>query len=239
MEDQIAMATTTKKTTATKKTSTKAADSAIKDSKPIQVEKATEDAPVAKETELEKLVKEQAEMIAQLKAQLTASANRPADNREKVVFLWQAPVADYNVVEFGERGRYGRIVGPTGTITIPKNELSQVMDASIRHYMDMRWLVVLSGLDEHEREMFGVNYKPGEYLSKEAFMNVVGLGKEILDIYPKLCESHKQIVARFYFEAYKGGQNVEREVVVALNKLSKNEAFKAIIEDMNQKDVSE
>ena len=153
--------------------------------------------------------------------------------------MWQAPVADYNVVEFGEKGRYGRIVGQTGKIVVPKNELSQIMDTPIRHYMDQRWLIVLSGLDEQEREMFGVNYKDGEYLSKEAFMNVVGLGKEILNIYPALCDAHKQIVAKFYYEAYQNGESIDRDVVVALNKLSKNEAFKAIIADMNQKDVSE
>lgn len=235
-----------KKTTTTKRTASKRTEKAdttaskrkaeVKEAEPKEVK--TVETNTA---DLEALIKEQAAMIAQLKEQIAANAqNVPGtDNREKVIFLWQAPVADYNVVEFGERGRFGRIIGKTGSIMIPKSELSQIMDTPIRYYMDKRWLVVLSGLDENEREMFGINYKEGEYLSKEAFMDVVGTGEAILDIYPKLCDSHKDIVAKFYYEAWKEGKDIKRDTVVALNKLNKNEAFKQIIEEMNEKDASE
>lgn len=231
----MATSTTTKKASTAKKTTKKA--ETVKE----VVQESVKPADDGKTAELESLIKSQAAMIEELKQQLEAAKhNAPrGDNREKVVLLWQAPVADYNVVEFGDRGQYGRVVGNSGTVTIPKDELSQVMDSSIRHLMDMRWLIVLSGLDEQEREIYGVNYKPGEYLSKEAFLDVVGTGDRMLEIYPKLCDAHKEIVAKYYYEAWRENRDVKRDTVVALNKISKNDAFKAIIEEMNERDASE
>lgn len=230
------MATTTKKATSEKKTATK---TSTKKSESIET-KVVKPEPVAADrtAELEKLLKEQAHVIEALKKQISENKSTVSDKGEKVVFLWQAPVSDENIIEFGDRGRYGRIVGKMGTIIIPKNDLSQVMDAPIRYFLDKRWLVILSGLDEQEREMYGVNYKPNEYLSKEAFLNVVGVGKDMIELYPQLCDSHKEMVAKFYWEAWQEGRNIDRETVVALNKISKNEAFKAIIEAMNERDAS-
>lgn len=231
------MATTTKKAATEKKTATK---TSTKKAESIETKAVKAEPVVADKTaELEKLIAEQAQMIELLKKQISENKSIVSDKGEKVVFLWQAPVSDENVIEFGDRGRYGRIVGKTGTIIIPKNELSQVMDAPIRYFLDKRWLVILSGLDEQEREMYGVNYKPNEYLSKEAFFNVVGVGKKMVELYPQLCESHKDMVAKFYWEAWQEGRQIDRETVVALNKINKNEAFKAIIEEMNARDVSE
>lgn len=225
----MASTTTTKKASTAKRTTKKAETEAV-------VPESN-----TRESEMESLIKSQAAMIEELKKQLEASkyAAPRTDNREKVVLLWQAPVADYNIVEFGDRGQYGRVVGNSGTVAIPKDELSQVMDSSIRHLLDMRWLIVLSGLDEEEREIYGVNYKDGEYLSKEAFLDVVGTGEKILEIYPKLCEAHKDIVAKFYYEAWRENRGVKRDIVVALNKLCKHDAFKSIIEEMNERDASE
>lgn len=226
----MASTTTTKKASTAKRTTKKAETEAV-------VPESN-----TRESEMESLIKSQAAMIEELKKQLEESKKYAAprtDNREKVVLLWQAPVADYNIVEFGDRGQYGRVVGNSGTLIIPKDELSQVMDSSIRYFMDKRWLIVLSGLTDEEREMFGVNYKPGEYLSKEAFLDVIGTGEKILDIYPNLCEAHKEIVAKFYYEAWRENRGVKRDIVVALNKLCKHDAFKAIIEEMNERDASE
>lgn len=216
------------------------AEAAEKAAAKAEAKKAAEEADKLKQ--LEALVRAQAETIEQLKGEIQKGttinlAAVPAE--ERVVFLWQAPVADYNEITFGVNGRYGRIVGPTGTFFVPKSELSQVLDAPTRHYIDIRWLIVLSGLDEQEREMLGCNYKKGEYLSKDAFMKVADMGDDILDIYPGLCKSHKDIVAKFYFEAWREGKDLKRETVIKLNKLSGSEAFKTIIEEMNARDLTE
>lgn len=170
---------------------------------------------------------------------------------EKVWFLWQAPVADYNVIEFGDHGMYGRITGQTGTFYVPKPDLSRIMTEINRYYIDIRWLVILSGLNEDEREIYGVNYADGEIIDKGAFPKLVELGDEILSIFPKLCPSHKLIVAQRYMEAYMNGSNkVTRDRVVKLNEMSKKDfanlpdgnvlkrgAFASIIDEMNQKDA--
>lgn len=243
------MKTSATSTKGTRTASTKTRSTAVKKDMEIKADEIAVleeiDPVIDARTEIEQLkelIKAQNEQINQLKAE-TQRANTvsyaavPAD--ERVVFLWQAPVADYNEVTFGLNGRYGRIVGKTGTFFVPKAELSQVLDAPTRRYLETRWLLILSGLDDQEREMFGVDYKPGEYLSKEAFMKVVDMGDDILDIYPGLCEAHKEIVAKFYYEAWQSGKKIKRETVVKLNKLSGNDAFKAILEEMNARDLDE
>jgi len=158
---------------------------------------------------------------------------------EKVHFLWQAEVSDENVFEIGRDGIYGRIVGRTGSFYVPKSDLSRVMDAMFRLLLARRWIVVVDGLDESEREAYGVNYKEGELLDKRAFAKMVELGDGMLSIYPKLCKGHREMVAKRYHEAFaQRSPFVTREVVTELNRLSKeagseNGDFADIIEALN------
>lgn len=187
-----------------------------------------------------------AAQLAEMKKQMEAMARpvfyqMPTD-APKVTFLWQAEVADDNTVTFGEHGIFGRIVGKVGTFTIPKNALSQLMDDKVRHWIDRRWLIVLGGLDEDEKELFGVNYKEGEILDKGAFTKLVELGDEILNIYPNLCDSHKDIVAKRFYDAWQNkNEHVTRERVMALNELARKAGrkndFVKIIEEMNAADL--
>lgn len=185
--------------------------------------------------------------IAEINAKLD-SASRPqviqiSQDSEKVQFLWQAEVAEDNVVTFGDGGMYGRIQGKTGVFYVPKSDLSRVMDATNRFYLDKRWLIVTDGLTQDEREALGVDYKEGEILDRKAFAKMVDLKEEILEIYPKLCPAHKEMVAKRYNDAYASGNiNVTREIVVELNRLSKLAGsekgdFIEIIEQMNAKDA--
>lgn len=187
------------------------------------------------------------EQIEELKAALTAAKNTPAqivvaapDSGERVHLLWQAEVADDNIIEFGDGGMYGRIVGKTGSIYIPKNDLSRILDAANRLYLDRRWLIVVSGLTDDEREALGVAYRDGEILDKKAFQKLLELDKEeLLEIYPELCESHKEMIAKRFYEAYASGKPVKRDIVVALNNIAPVEAFKAVIDGMNKADLGE
>ena len=164
---------------------------------------------------------------------------------EKVHFLWQAEVSEENVFEIGRDGIYGRIVGRTGSFYVPKNDLSRVMDAMIRLLLTRRWIVVVDGLDESEREAYGVNYKEGELLDKRAFAKMVELGDGMLSIYPKLCKGHQEMVAKRYHEAFaQRSPFVTREVVTELNRLSReagseNGDFADIIEAMNSASLND
>ena len=198
-----------------------------------------------RDLEIEELKKELAEMREMLKqAQSAPQVVQVAPQEaEKVHCLFEAEVADDNIFSLGENGRYGRIIGKTGSFFIPKNELSSVMDAQFRSMLENRWIIIVSGLTDEEREAFGVDYKEGEYLDKKAFAKMVDMGDEILEVYPKLCKGHQEMVAKRYYEAYlNGNPKVTRELVVELNKLSKKAGsekgdFIGIIERMNEADT--
>lgn len=183
--------------------------------------------------------------IEQLKMMLATQSVQPqvvqvSADVEKVRFLWQAPVADDNVVIFGDGGMYGRIVGQTGMFYVPKPDLSRIMDGMNRLFLEKRWLIVLSGMTDEERDTYGVNYKDGELIDSNAFTKLIEMGNTILDVYPDLCDGHKEIVAKRYYDAWKSGSKlVERSTIVELNKISPNSSFRTILEEMNAREVNE
>lgn len=162
---------------------------------------------------------------------------------QKVHFLWMAEVADDNAVQFGDGGMYGSIVGKTGSFYVPKSDLSRILTSMNRKFLDDRWLIVVSGLDDEEREALGVNYHEGELLDRKAFAKMVELGDELLELYPALCEGHKQMVAQRYADAFAAGSPyVTRERAVRLNEMSRREGhergdFVHIVEEMNERDA--
>ena len=184
-----------------------------------------------------------AEALKNIPKQAAPQIVQVSTSAEQVHFLWMAPVADDNVVQFADGGMYGNIVGKTGSFYVPKPDLSRILTEMNRRFMAQRWLLVVSGLTDEEREALGVDYKPGEVLDKKAFAKLVELGDELLNIYPALCEGHKVMAAQMYADAYRqGSRYVTRERTVKLNALSKRKGhekgdFIAIIEDMNEKDT--
>lgn len=229
------------KKTAAAKTGNSAVKSAGEKKKSSVQEKSAQEDMLAELAESKRQMEAQ---IAELKAQLEkASAPAPqiiqmSGNTERIDFLWMAPVADDNQLLIGEQGMYGKIVGKTGNFSIPKNDLSRILDSAMRKYLDNRWLIVLGGMTPEERVQYGVDYKPGEVLDKQAFLGLLDMGKKILDIYPGLCDQSKEMVAKLYYEAYADQTHyVSRDIVVQLNKISPQQGFKAIIEDMNAKEA--
>lgn len=184
--------------------------------------------------------------LAEMQEQITRMQNQApqvvtyAADTERVQFFWEAPVANNNEVDFGPNGLYGRIVGKTGSFSVPKNELSRILTAAVRMYLDRRWLIVVSGLNEEEREALGVNYAKGEILDKKMFRTMVENGEDIVEIFPGLCDEHKEIVAKTFYETWQNSpQMVSREVVMALYKSYKNIALKKIIEGMNAQELED
>lgn len=214
-----------------------------------QAEPETPAAPVMYTAEqVQQMMKEAAaaavaEALKNIPQQTAPQIVQVSTSAEQVHFLWMAPVADDNVVQFGDGGMYGNIVGKTGSFYVPKPDLSRILTEMNRRFMAQRWLLVVSGLTDEEREALGVDYKPGEVLDKRAFAKLVELGDELLNIYPALCEGHKVMAAQMYADAYRqGSRYVTRERTVKLNALSKRKDhekgdFIAIIEDMNEKDA--
>ena len=188
----------------------------------------------------ELLQKQMEELQRQILAMQRPQVIQVAADTERVYFLWQADVADYNLVTFGPGGMYGAITGKTGTFSVPKNDLSRILDSRTRGYLDRRWLIVVDGLTDDERESLNVAYKDGEILDRKVFDRMVDLSKdEICEIYPKLCLSHKEMVARHYYEAFQNrNESVTRQKVIALRNLTRDmnldiQAFQTILQEMN------
>ena len=229
----------------TKKTTTTTAKSAAE--KPAVPTEPADDVRAEYEKKFAEL---QASMTAQLeamKAQM-AAAQAPqivqvSADVEKIHFLWMAEVADDNVQNFGQGGMYARIVGKRGEFIMPKTELSRILDNMTRACLDKRWLIVISGLNDEEREALGVDYKEGELLDKKAFARMVELEDGILSIYPALCEGHKMMVAKRYYEAWtEHSSHVRRDVVLELKRMTqeagiKENVFADILQEMNEADA--
>lgn len=212
----------------------------------ISAEKVEDPALKALREQNEMLQKQMEQLQMQLLAMQKPQVIQVTADTERVYFLWQAEVADYNLVTFGPGGMYGSITGKTGTFSVPKNELSRILDNRTRGFIQKRWLIVLDGLTDDERESLGVAYRDGEILDKKVFSRMVDLSKdEICEVYEKLCDSHKEMVGRRYYEAWQNKNNaVTRDKVIALRNITREQgldikAFQQILKEMNANEEEE
>jgi uncharacterized small protein (DUF1192 family) len=196
-------------------------------------------------SEVEAMLAAMQAQIEELKAQNAAQpvavlSEAGVQKREMIKFRWQAPVSDDNVLEIGPNGRWATITGKERTFSVPKDELGNVLTAQVRNLLDMRWLIVLDGLDEEEMEAIGCRYAPGEILDRKAFSRLVELGGEIVSIYKSLCDGNREIVAKVMYEDWQahGGRHISRDTVVALKKIDpERAAFSEILREMNEREA--
>ena len=183
--------------------------------------------------------------VERMIAEALAAYNRvqtPAavPEKERVNLLWQAPVMAENVEDFGVHGQY-HVTGQTSGFWVPKEELPLMITARVRFYLEQRWLIVLSGLTDEEREIYGVNYRPGEYLTKQAFAKLAEQGQKLLEIYPQLCKGNRQIVAGAVYQGWKeGNKAINRGLVEDLAALCRKidpeeTTFQTILVEMAEK----
>lgn len=237
-ETEIKTEVTEEKKKTTRKPRTKKAPTEATVEKPVEENK-NEELELLK-SQIEMYKKQMSEMMETMQRMQQPQVITVPVSAEKVHFLWQAEVADDNKVMFGQGGRLGNVTGKRGEFYVPKSEFTSMMDEQCRYYMDKRWLIVLDGLTEDEREAYGVNYKEGEYLDREAFRKIIEMGDAILDIYPNLCQGSKMMVAQRYLEAFQNHSPfVKRETVIKLNEMSKDKDcprgyFMPIVEGLNR-----
>lgn len=216
------------------------------------VETATEAPKTFTEEDVQRMI---AEALARQAETFKPQVIQVSQGDKKVVIRFQAEVADDNVAVFGAGGYYGQITGKSGMLTVPKSEFtSRFLDESARWMLKHRWLIVLDGLDEQERELYGVNYREGEYMDDMAFAKMLDMPEEeMLEVYPKLCLPYREMVARRFVTGYQSGDyrvTQRRSLIKQLNDMSKKDyanlpagdvrrkgAFASILEGMNQDDV--
>ena len=210
--------------------------------KPGRNPKATADKPVAeaKEPETNREVEELKALVLRLQQQLAEQKPHVVQvmaDTERVTMRFQADVADDNVSTFGPDGMYGQVTGASGIVTVPKSEWSRFYTESVRAMIARRWLIVISGMTDEEREMYGCAYKSGEVMDEMAFHRMLDMGRELLAVFPALCESHKEMIASKFISAWENGDDraKDRELIVALNEMSKEDYKNAEKNDMRRK----
>ena len=171
---------------------------------------------------------------------------------QEVVMRFQDECADDNRLLLGPNGVYASITGKSGMVVVPKKEWTRFYDKTVRGLIKNRKLIVLSGLSETERALYNADYKEGEVLDEMAFAKLLDMGEELLDIFPKLCREHREMVARRFAQASveKDPRALNRDLIVKLNRISKEDyasltekdprkkgAFYPIIERLNQMDA--
>ena len=233
--------TTPKKTTA-KKTAAKKA-----------VEKKEEGAATFTQEQVNAIVAEAVKKALE-SAQAQPSVVRVTADTPVVKIRYQSECSPVNVINFGINGKFGSITGKTGMLTIRKEDfLGEFRDNLVQKLLASRELIVLDGLTDEEREMYGVQYRKGEFMDEKMFAKMVDMGEEILEVYPDLNPTYKLMVAKRFAEEYeKHPKKISRDIVVKLNAMSKKDtkdlpkgdprkqgAFAQVIEAMNEADVSE
>lgn len=240
------MAETTKKKPGRKpkaKTTKKETETVSKQENIVTAEVQSEGIPVsgpAVADPRDEAIAELRNMVKQLQDELAARKPQIVQvmaDTEKVVMRFQAEVADDNVTIFGPDGMYGQVTGKAGTVAVPKSEWSRFYNESVRNMISRRWLVVLSGMDEQERDLYGCNYKQGEILDDMAFHRLLDMGRDLIAIFPALCPDHQEMVASRFVTAWNDDDPrvKDRELVVALNEMSKEPFKKADKNDLRRK----
>nr|DAM46664.1 MAG TPA: hypothetical protein [Caudoviricetes sp.] len=204
--------------------------------------------------EIELLKKQVESLMAQLQTKQTTQVINVMQDTEKVILRWQAEVADDNTEIFGPNGMYGQVTGKTGKVIVPKSEWSRFYTDSVRWRIDNRWLIVLSGLTDDEREIYRCNYRKGEVLDEQAFTKLVEMRDGLLDIFSDLCIPNQEFVAQRFIQAWYDGiiTSDDRQLITKLNQMSRaayekagipasdyraKGAFMPLIEWMNAKEV--
>ena len=207
------------------------------------VKEASEKAAAAAVAEALKNIPQQTPQVVQVMA-----------DTEKVILRWMAPVADDNVAVFGPNGMYGQVTGKNGTVIVPKSEWSRFYDETMRRFMERRWLVVLSGLNDEERELYHCSYRKGEVLDEKGFANIFKMRDGLLDIFDDLCTEHQEMVAKSFCAAAAQGKlddswrtlvkklnakNKQRYRDVPAGDVRKKGMFAPVIEMLNGADEDE
>ncbi|MEG2527149.1 MAG: hypothetical protein RSA62_08010, partial [Oscillospiraceae bacterium] len=189
-----------------------------------------------------------AEALSKQSLQQQTQVVQVATQVPMVELLFQSEVAAENFIQFGANGKFGAITGKYGRFKVPKDAfLGEFRDALAQALLASRELIVLDGLSDEERELYGVKYDDGEIMDEDVFNKMLNIGDKLIDIYPALCQSNKDMIAQRFTGAFEqGDKRITRELVVSLNNLSRQAsendeqpqrgAFFGIIEAMNKLD---
>ena len=233
------MQETTEKTTRTRKTK-----------KEEQPQAAAEGQATFTQEQVQAMI---AEAIAKFAAENKPEQAQPAAaaNDGVVTMIWQAEVNDANELLLGPNGKYGVITGKHAVIPIPHSSfISDFRTTTIQYFLKTRNLIVVDGLTDDERKVYGLEYQQGEYLEPAIYERLIEMGDGVLDLFGKLHPTWREMVATKFIDAYENKTlKCSREALLKLNQISKRDyanlpkddirrkgGFYAIIHAMNAED---
>lgn len=246
------MAETKKRSTTTAKKTTTRKSKEVAPEVSTEAVAAMSNAPVFTQEEVDEIVAKAIEKALAKQAQ--QNVIRVSTDIPMVKLLFQCECSPANVINFGVNGKFGSITGKTGKLSITKEAfVGEFRDELVQNLLASRELIVLDGLTDDEREMYGVNYRKGEFMDEKVFTKMVDLGNKILEIYPDLNQTYKDMVAKRFAEEYeRNPKRIPRDLIVKLNDMSKKSfkdlpkgdmrkkgAFSAVIESMNKAEVED
>ncbi len=228
------MAETNKNATAANKAKTVAKEPA-KQAEEKKTAKAEKEETFTR-ADVERLV---AEAVAKAVAsvQQTPQVVSVAQEAPQVTLRFQCDCSPEHQLMLGVNGKFGIITGKSGTFKVPRDAFfGEFRDSVVQALLASRDLVVLDGLTDEERELYGVKYTDGEVLEPQAFHKLLDMGDELCDVFPKLCMNYKEMVARRFADAFeRGDRRVTRDLVLKLNALSKQDYVGLPPEDIRRK----
>lgn len=192
-----------------------------------------------------------------------ALAKRDAETKESkpmvqndgvVTMIYQDEVNDASQILLGPNGKYGMITGKHATITVQKRDfISDFRTTMVQYLLKNRNLIVIDGLTDEERKIYGLEYNKGEYLEPAVYERLIDMGDKVVEIFEKLHPTWQEMIATKFIEAYENGTlKCSRDALMALNKMSKKNyagfskddprrkgAFYAIIHQMNAADEAD
>lgn len=168
--------------------------------------------------ELEKIVQEAIKECTKTQSSGTVLHVVPEEN---VTLMFFGIIAPGTVVDLKKMGQINR---PGVALKVKKSEFFQNNTVLVSNLLQERKIVVLDGLTEEERERYQLKYEDGEILTQKEFFDILKYPcKDMLNIFKKLCPSHRAVVVDLYAEDLfeKNGCYTTAEKVKGMKKLSK------------------
>lgn len=200
-----------------------------------QVTKEPTAVPVQQETPEEKqaaaYTEEQVQqMIAKAVAQALAQQKQEMPvlraQNEMVTMRFVAEVNDRNVIPLGSRGQYGEIVGKRWMGQVDKMAFKgDFRTPLVQALLKKRNLIVMDGLTEDERRIYGVQYADGEVIDEKLYDRLTRMDSaDLLPIYEGLCPEWRRMIAVKFADAFENGSlKVTRDTLLALNRISRKD----------------
>ena len=244
MQDQE----TKKRGTRAKKTVEQKADAivAIEEETP---EVKQEAAPTFTLDQVQKMIEEA------LKKHDEEKKDSPAPKDDGTVTLrFQMEVNDGNVLPLGPNGKFGEITGKSATIVVRHQDfVGEFRTQLVQNLLKSRNLIVVDGLTDAERKIYGVDYHDGEYLEPVIYERLIEMGDGVLDVFPSLNVTWQEMIATKFIEAFENHKLLcSRDCLLELNRITKKNytnlpqgdarrkgAFYPIIHAMNAADEIE